>query len=75
MDMITVNDSQAIAGYGYDLDKGHMRFQTTDGKFHDYFDVPPEIFDALQKSGSKGKAFNEIRGKFAPRRTGGRKVK
>jgi hypothetical protein len=67
MDMVTINNSAAISGYGYDPEKQVMRFQTTDGKLHDFHGVPQQVMQAFQKAPSKGKAFNEIRKQFGPK--------
>ncbi|UAK26230.1 KTSC domain-containing protein [Sphingomonas nostoxanthinifaciens] len=57
--------STAIRATAYDEDDRRLDVTFVTGRRYAYRDVPPEIFEELEKAPSKGRYFNEaIRDRF-----------
>jgi hypothetical protein len=51
--------STVIANLNYDPDSARLSvWFRPSGRRYDYCDVPPEVYEALRHSGSKGRFFN-----------------
>lgn len=49
----------------YDADSRTLRIVYVSGNVYDYKDVPPEVYEAMKVSGSKGTFLNtKIKGKY-----------
>lgn len=58
-------ESSNIASIGYDRDSMTLEVEFKRGGTYQYFDVGPDLHDALMKSGSKGEYFvAKIRGHY-----------
>ena len=51
--------SSAIAQAGYDPDTRTMEVEFTSGRSYTHVDVPPEVYDALVRSSSPGRFYND----------------
>jgi hypothetical protein len=54
MNWISVSDSSAIEGFGYDEARRTLEVRFKSGQAYTYFNVPPKVFDAMQDAPSKG---------------------
>lgn len=65
MNWISTPDSTAIVGFGYDAARRYLEVRFKHGKTYVYLNVPPAIFDQMQKAESKGHFVTEkVKGKF-----------
>lgn len=51
--------STVVAAMKYNADKATLRVIFVSGMVYDYLGVPPEEYEAMRTSGSKGKYLNE----------------
>lgn len=57
--------STVVAAMRYYAHSRVLRIVYTSGNVYDYKDVPPEVYEAMKASGSKGVFLNtEIKGKY-----------
>jgi hypothetical protein len=65
MDWISISDSSAIEGFGYDTARRTLEVRFKSGQAYTYFNVPPKVFDAMQDAPSKGHFVTDhVKGKF-----------
>lgn len=58
-------ESTTLAFVSYSLDRSQLELEFRDGAIYRFFAVPPQCFDQLLASGSKGAYFNRyIRNRF-----------
>jgi hypothetical protein len=66
--------SRVIRAFDYDAAERRLDVRFVSGRRYSYFEVPPEVFEALRGSFSKGEFFNahiRDRFRFEPRRPDG----
>jgi hypothetical protein len=65
MNWISVSDSSAIEGFGYDEARRTLDVKFKSGQAYTYFNIPPKVFDAMQGAPSKGHFVTEqVKGKY-----------
>jgi len=58
-------ESKNLLAVGYNANNRTMRIEFRQGAFYDYMDVPPETFQQIMGSQSKGKFFHSaVKGKY-----------
>ena len=67
--MFPTQNSSQIVSIGYNANTRTLRIEFKNKSYYDYSDVPPELFQQLMASPSKGKFFHAtIKGKFEYRK-------
>jgi len=57
--------SSVVKYFSYDAGARRLRVHFVGGHIYDYLDVPPDVFEAMKRSGSKGTFLNtRIKGKY-----------
>lgn len=57
--------SSVVAHMSYNTDAATLRIRFVSGMVYDYKNVPPEVYEAMKQSGSKGTYLNKyIKGNF-----------
>lgn len=59
MKLIPIDGSSNISALAYNTEAGELRVQFKSGDTYNYSGVPPETFDAMMKSPSKGGYFHK----------------
>ena len=65
MNWISTPDSNALDGFGYDQARRQLEVRFKHGKTYVYLNVPPAVFEQMQKAESKGRFVTEhVKGAF-----------
>lgn len=70
MNMISTPESSNIANFGYDEKRQVLRVEFRNGSVYEYFDIPSQVFQEMERAGSKGSYLAQnIKGRFRYART------
>ena len=57
--------SRVVRAFSYEPAERRLDVRFTSGRDYSYYDVPPEVFDAMTRAFAKGEFFNrQIRGRY-----------